>query len=140
MGLYAIKLSVEVSAVLRSEWTKYCPMLKVCDLLVTFHWRWVYLCFSKNIWYHIVVPCIDDLFSWTVTHITLDVYPRHIVAYYGIVLTYDINEYNYITWFPQLQSFPRTTRDPIFIASSRSGPNIGCMSSLSGAAEKLYSI
>ena len=34
---YAIKLSVEVSAVLRSEWTKYCPMLSVCDLLVTFH-------------------------------------------------------------------------------------------------------
>ena len=37
MGLCAIKLSVEVSAVLRSEWTKYCPMLSVCDLLVTFH-------------------------------------------------------------------------------------------------------
>ena len=37
MGLYAIKLSVEVSAVLRSEWTKYCPMISVCDLLVTFH-------------------------------------------------------------------------------------------------------
>ena len=37
MGLYAIKLSVEVSAVLRLEWTKYCPMLSVCDLLVTFH-------------------------------------------------------------------------------------------------------
>ena len=37
MGLYALKLSVEVSAVLRSEWTKYCPMLNVCDLLVTFH-------------------------------------------------------------------------------------------------------
>ena len=37
MGLYAIKLSVEVSAVLPSEWTKYCPMLSVCDLLVTFH-------------------------------------------------------------------------------------------------------
>ena len=33
----AIKLSVEVSAVIRSEWTKYCPMLSVCDLLVTFH-------------------------------------------------------------------------------------------------------
>ena len=31
------KLSVEVSAVLRSEWTKYCLMLSVCDLLVTFH-------------------------------------------------------------------------------------------------------
>ena len=30
MGLYAIKLSVEVSAVLRSGWTKYCPMLSVC--------------------------------------------------------------------------------------------------------------
>ena len=42
MGIYAIKLSVEVSAVLRSEWTKYFPMLSVCDLLVTFHWRWVY--------------------------------------------------------------------------------------------------
>ena len=32
-----LKLSVEVSAVLLSEWTKYCPMLSVCDLLVTFH-------------------------------------------------------------------------------------------------------
>ena len=31
-GLYSIKLSVEVSAVLHSEWTKYCPMLSVCDL------------------------------------------------------------------------------------------------------------
>ena len=29
MGLYAIKLSVEVSAVLRSEWTKCCPMLSI---------------------------------------------------------------------------------------------------------------
>ena len=37
MGLYAINLIVEVSAVLRSEWTKLCPMLSVCDLLVTFH-------------------------------------------------------------------------------------------------------
>ena len=37
MGLYVIKLSVEVSAVLCSEWTKYCPMLSVCDLLVIFH-------------------------------------------------------------------------------------------------------
>ena len=37
MVLYAIKFSVEVSAVLCSEWTKYCPMLSVCDLLVTFH-------------------------------------------------------------------------------------------------------
>ena len=37
MGLYAIKLSVEVSASLFSEWTKCCPMLSVCDLLVTFH-------------------------------------------------------------------------------------------------------
>ena len=36
MELYAIKLSVEVSAVLCSEWTKYCPILRVCDLLVTF--------------------------------------------------------------------------------------------------------
>ena len=43
MGLYAINLSVEVSAVLRSEWTEYCPMLSVCVLLVTFHWRWVYI-------------------------------------------------------------------------------------------------
>ena len=34
---YANKLGVEVSAILRSEWTKYCPMLSVCDLLVTFH-------------------------------------------------------------------------------------------------------
>ena len=34
---YAIKLGVEVSAVLRSEWTKYCSMLSVCDVLVTFH-------------------------------------------------------------------------------------------------------
>ena len=33
MGLYAINLSVEVSAVLRSELTKYCPMLSVCDSL-----------------------------------------------------------------------------------------------------------
>ena len=31
MGLYAKKLSVEVSTVLRSEWNKYCPMLSVCD-------------------------------------------------------------------------------------------------------------
>ena len=37
MGLYAINLSVEVSAVLRSEWTEYCPMLSECDLLVTFY-------------------------------------------------------------------------------------------------------
>ena len=37
IGLYAIKLSVEVFAVLRSERTKYCPILSVCDLLVTFH-------------------------------------------------------------------------------------------------------
>ena len=37
MGLYAIKFSVEVSAVLYSEWTKYCPMLSVCDLLDIFH-------------------------------------------------------------------------------------------------------
>ena len=37
MGLYAIKLSVEVSTVLRSERTKYCLMLSVGDLLVTFH-------------------------------------------------------------------------------------------------------
>ena len=29
----------EVYAVLRSEWTKYCSVLSVCDLLVTFHWR-----------------------------------------------------------------------------------------------------
>ena len=42
MGLYAIQLSAEVSAVLRLEWTKYCPMISVWDLLVTFHWRWVY--------------------------------------------------------------------------------------------------
>ena len=34
---YAIKLSFEVSAVLRSEWTKYCSVLSVCDLHVTFH-------------------------------------------------------------------------------------------------------
>ena len=34
---YAIKLNVEVSAVLRSEWTNYCPMLSVCDFMVTFH-------------------------------------------------------------------------------------------------------
>ena len=32
-----MKLSVEVSAVFRSEWTIYCPMLSVCDLLVTCH-------------------------------------------------------------------------------------------------------
>ena len=31
------KLSVELSAVLRSDGTKYCPMLSVSDLLVTFH-------------------------------------------------------------------------------------------------------
>ena len=37
MQLYAIKLSAEVSAVLCSEGTKYCPMLSVWDLLVTFH-------------------------------------------------------------------------------------------------------
>ena len=43
MAPYAIKLSVEVSAVLRTGWTKHCPMLSECDLLVTFHWRWVYL-------------------------------------------------------------------------------------------------
>ena len=24
------------------EWTKYCPMLSVWDLLVTFHWSWIY--------------------------------------------------------------------------------------------------
>ena len=30
-------LSIEVSAVLRSEWTKYCPIISVCYLLVTFH-------------------------------------------------------------------------------------------------------
>ena len=34
---YAIKLSAELSAVHRSEWTKYCPMLSVCDVLVAFH-------------------------------------------------------------------------------------------------------
>ena len=39
MGLYAIKLSIEVYAVLRSEWTKYCSVLSVCDLLVTLNWR-----------------------------------------------------------------------------------------------------
>ena len=39
MELYAIKLSAEVSVVLRSEWTKYCPMLSVRELLVTFHWH-----------------------------------------------------------------------------------------------------
>ena len=32
---YVIKLNVEVFTVLCSEWTKYCPMLSVCDLLVT---------------------------------------------------------------------------------------------------------
>ena len=32
-----MKLSAEVSAVLRLELTKYCPMLSVWDLLVTFH-------------------------------------------------------------------------------------------------------
>ena len=32
-----MKLSVEVSDVLHSEWTKYCPMLSKSDLLVTFH-------------------------------------------------------------------------------------------------------
>ena len=32
-----MKLSFEMSAVLCSELTKYCPMLSVCDLLVTFH-------------------------------------------------------------------------------------------------------
>ena len=37
MGLYALKLSVEVFAVLCSEWTRCCPMLSVSDLLVTFH-------------------------------------------------------------------------------------------------------
>ena len=31
------KFSVEISAVLRSEWTKCGHMLSVCDLLVTFH-------------------------------------------------------------------------------------------------------
>ena len=31
-----MKLGVEVSAVLRSEWTKFCPILSVCDLLVLF--------------------------------------------------------------------------------------------------------
>ena len=35
MGLNAIQLSAEVSAVLRSERTKYCSMLSVWDLLVT---------------------------------------------------------------------------------------------------------
>ena len=30
-------MSVEVSPVLHSEFTKYCPMLSVLDLLVTFH-------------------------------------------------------------------------------------------------------
>ena len=34
MGLYAIKYRAEVCKVIRSEWTKYCPMLSVCDLLV----------------------------------------------------------------------------------------------------------
>ena len=32
-----MKLNVEVSAVPRSEWTKFSPLLSVCDLLVTFH-------------------------------------------------------------------------------------------------------
>ena len=36
MGLYATKLNAEVSALLRLEWTKYCPMSIVLDLLVTF--------------------------------------------------------------------------------------------------------
>ena len=36
MGLYAIKLSAEVSAVPRSEQTNYCPILSEWDLLVTF--------------------------------------------------------------------------------------------------------
>ena len=36
-ALYAIKLSVEVSAVRRSKWTKNCPIISVCDLLVIFH-------------------------------------------------------------------------------------------------------
>ena len=37
MGFYAIKMSFEVSAVLQSEWTKYCSVLSVCDLLLAFH-------------------------------------------------------------------------------------------------------
>ena len=36
MRLSAIKLSAEVSATLCSEYTKYCPMLNVWDLLVFF--------------------------------------------------------------------------------------------------------
>ena len=49
MGLYAIKFSVEVSAVLRSECTKYGPMLSVCDLLVTFHCV-EYMFFVLKLW------------------------------------------------------------------------------------------
>ena len=36
-GDYSIKLSAEVSPVLRSELNKHCPVLSVCDLLVAFH-------------------------------------------------------------------------------------------------------
>ena len=36
MVLFVIKLSAEVSAVLRSELTKYFPLLSIWDLLVSF--------------------------------------------------------------------------------------------------------
>ena len=61
MGLYAIKLSVEVSAVLRSDWTKYCPMLSVCDLLVIFHCCFVYKCYANKYFGHFYI-CIP--LSW----------------------------------------------------------------------------
>ena len=54
IGLYATKLIVEISVVLRSEWTKYCPLLSVCDLPVTFHWHCLY------VWY-----TVDILKFWT---------------------------------------------------------------------------
>ena len=63
MAPSAIKLSIEVSAVIRSEWTKYCPILSVCDLLVTFrecNWKLYFFFLNQNI----CCGCSKEPFQW----------------------------------------------------------------------------
>ena len=50
MDIFAINLNSQVSAVVCSERTKYCPMLSVRDLLVTFHRRWIYKAVNIKDW------------------------------------------------------------------------------------------